>query len=499
MRQDGFLYVIAILASVLLSLWINTHESVINVDAICYILSAEALSHADLSSAMHVCPQAKWPFYSVLIFAISSITKLSYIVSAYLIDAIFSALSVVTFIAIIKRLGGSRRVMWFALATILLSHQFNSVRQYIVRDHGFWAFYLVSIYFLLQYTEKLNWKNALAWSVSLLAATLFRIEGAMFLLMLPFAAFFFPATHVKQRLSRFFTLNALTLCLLVLIPLVSLDKLDRVHEVINQFQHGIALISERYHDTTKALVTHVLPFEAARDVGIVFVLMLSVWYIINVLSNLSWIYSALVLYAWSTRAALLKRSALIVLVAYLIVNLCITTSFFAQHLFFAKRYLIAFSLVFMLWVPFALDRLWLQATAERARAGFAIATTAIFISALGGIFSFGYSKSYIHEAGTWIVQHVPERASIYINDYQLMYYAERYRQDFFNTISRYTHSDTLSQGQWQQYDYIALRIGKHDHEKFLLEAKLTPVKEFANERGDKVVIYHIANKQEIVR
>ena len=89
----------------------------------------------------------------------------------------------------------------------------------------------------------------------------------------------------------------------------------------------------------------------------------------------------------------------------------------------------------MLWVPFALDRLWLQATKERARAGFAIASVAIFLTALGGIFSFGYSKSYIHEAGTWIVQNVPEKASIYINDYQLMYYAERYRQDFFNTIS----------------------------------------------------------------
>ena len=80
--------------------------------------------------------------------------------------------------------------MWFALGVILLSHQFNSVRQYIVRDHGFWAFYLVSLYFLLKYVEDVSWKNALAWSASLLMATLFRIEGAIFLLTLPCCVLF---------------------------------------------------------------------------------------------------------------------------------------------------------------------------------------------------------------------------------------------------------------------------------------------------------------------
>ena len=54
---------------------------------------------------------------------------------------------------------------------------------------------------------------------------------------------------------------------MLLHPQQSLDKLGRVHEVLNQFQHGIALIGERYNDTTKALVLHVLPYEAARDAG----------------------------------------------------------------------------------------------------------------------------------------------------------------------------------------------------------------------------------------
>ena len=495
-------YLIAITMSVLLSAWINTHESVINVDAICYVLSAEALGQFDLSGAMHVCPQAKWPFYSLLIYALSKITTVSYVTSAYLLDGFFSAISVVTFVAIVSVLSQSRRLVWFALLVVLLSHQFNSVREYIVRDHGFWTFYLVSVYFLLQYVDGFKKKYALVWSASLLAATLFRIEGAIFLLVLPFIVWCFPAISLRRRWSHFLMLYAPMLVLaagivawLALHPQQSLEKLGRVHEVINQAQHGIALMAERYHDTKQALLQHVLSSDAARDAGLMLILMVCVWYLINVFGNLSWIYSALVFYAWTTQAAKLKRSHSLVLSAYLIINLCVTFAFFAQHLFLAKRYLIAFSLVLMLWVPFALERLWVQAAHLRAaRIGLATTAIAILITSLGGIFHFGYSKSYIHDAGTWIANNVPENASIYLNDYQLMYYSKHYRQDFFNTATRYTHTDTLSNGQWKQYDYLALRIGKHDYDKnlaVLQELRTSPTKEFTNERGDKIVIYNV--------
>jgi hypothetical protein len=513
-QRESFVYIVAIIASVLLSAWINTHEAVINVDAICYILSAEALSQFDLHGAMHVCPQAKWPFYSVLIYGLAKITTLSYIAAAYLLDAIFSALSVITFIAIVARTRSlctgttnaaprtqktCTSYMWLAMFVILASHQFNSVRQYIVRDHGFWAFYLASIYFLLQYVENASWKRALAWNASLLAATLFRIEGAIFLLVLPFVTFFLPTFSWRQRATRFIQLYAPTLIVcvgialwLLLHPQQTLEKLGRVHEVINQLQNGIALIAERFQDTKQAMSQHVLSYDAARDAGLVLVLTLLIWYVVTVCGNLSWPYTLLVLYAWFTRAASFKRTTLFVLGAYLLINLFITFGFFAQHLFLAKRYLIAFSLVLMVWVPFALDKLWQQTTEKRI--WFSIATAAILLSAAVGIISFGYSKNYLHEAGTWVAKNVPEKAAVYVNDYQLMYYTERYRQDFFPTIERYTRTDTLSQGKWKQYDYLALRIGKHDHERqlaFLQKLSLSPAKEFVNERGDKVVIYKV--------
>ena len=438
-QRESFLYLIAILASVGLSIWINVRESVINVDAICYLLSAEAMSHSSLHDAMHVCPQAKWPFYSLLIYGLTSLSSLSYVASAYILNGIFSAISVVTFIAIIKALSGSRRLMWLGLMVILLSHQFNSVREYIVRDHGFWAFYLISLLCLLHYFHTENrtssWKYAIAWSASLLVATLFRIEGAIFLLILPFLSWCCVHHSFKQRTQRFFQLYApvLFICAgmaswLLLHPQQTIEKLGRVQEVVNQFQHGFAIMLESYQSTKRSVEMHVLSHESARDAGLMMAITFCVWYLVYILGNLSWIYSFLVAYAISTRAAMLKRSAQLVLGGYLFINLLVTAGFFTQHLFLAKRYLIAFSLVLMLWVPFALNQLWQQSQmTSRARALLAVVVVGIFLSSLGGIVEFGYSKAYIRQAGSWVVENVPERASLYINDEQLMYYSQRYQ------------------------------------------------------------------------
>ena len=132
--------------SILLSIWAATTGSVVNTDAICYLQSADTMP-AGLHAAMTVCGQAQWPFYSALIFSVVHLASLSNVAAAYLLNGFFSLISVVTFVGIIHFLNPARRLLWLAAAVILLSHDFNAIRQYIIRDHGFWAFYLVSILF----------------------------------------------------------------------------------------------------------------------------------------------------------------------------------------------------------------------------------------------------------------------------------------------------------------------------------------------------------------
>lgn len=497
-QRERFIYLFAIFASLILSLWIDYRETVINPDAICYLLTAQSVS-TGLQQAMHLCGQAHWPFYPMLIYSLVQVSHVSYLAAAYALNAIFTLFSVILFILIIKELGGSRRVLWFAAFVILLSHEFNSVRQYIVRDHGFWAFYLSSFYFLLRYFRSSTWMNALAWNVSLLTATLFRIEGMIFLLALPLLISFYPCFSFKTRFKNLVALNFVTfiLCLimgvwLALHPQETLAKLGRLNEVIHQFQYGFAMIGERYDAVKTGLIQHVLTADAFNEAGLVTVILLFVWYGINIIENVSWIYALFVVYAWRKRVVSFAFRQTWVIAAYLVVNVLVTAVFFLQNLFLSKRYLIALSLILMIWVPFALEKLWQQATHLRSRLITFLAVFFIFVSALGGIFDFGYSKSYIAQAGNWLAEEVPVNATLYVNDYQLMYYSKHFGLTIFAARENYKNINVIAHGNWKKYDYIALRLSKKeegDIAALLQEIQLIPVKIFSNKRGDKVVIY----------
>ena len=495
------IYFFAVLASALLSLWIGYREEVINTDAICYLLSAQIIGETGIRGAMHLCGQAKWPFYSALIYGFVQISHLPYFIAAYLLNGFFSILSVTMFVLIVKELGGSQRMLWLAALTILLSHEFNSVREYIVRDHGFWAFYLTSFWFLLRYFQKPGMAMALGFSLSLCIATLFRIEGAVFLLLLPFLSFFCSRYAFGARLKSFFVLNLPLIFIGILLagwllthPGQTLDQLGRVPEVYNQFAHALSRIIEYFQSVKTAFAQHVLPSDSAKDAGLVLFVALIAWYVISILSNLSWGYAFLAIYGWFTRSIRFARGGWLVFGGYLVINIMVTLGFFLQHLFLSKRYLIALSLILMLCVPFALDHLIKSRASLRSRLFLLFVALMMAISAVGGIFDFGYSKAYIRQAGDWLAQNVPGEANLYANDRSLMYYSNHYGYSLFEQADRQSDIDSIAHGNWKKYDYVALRLNKKEEGKtaaLLQEIPFSPIHVFNNKRGDRVVIYRI--------
>jgi hypothetical protein len=342
--------------------------------------------------------------------------------------------------------------------------------------------------------------TALSWSVSLLLATLFRIEAAIFLLTLPFVSWLHFSQLFRQRLKSFFTLNLLTLLILVILGIGLLFypqsnmKLGRLLEISNQFQHGINLLIERYHTARMALLQHVLTPDAVNDAGLVLIFVWLAWYLVNLIQTLSGIYSALVVYAWYKKVISLSSQACLVVGAYLSVNVLITLSFLVERSFLSKRYMIALALICMLWVPFALNSLIQRSSNLRYRIILAIVVIFIFISFIGGIIDFGYSKTYIRSAGDWIAKNVPAQAFLYANDYQLMYYSQHFGYALFEKASSYVEVDTIIDDKWKKYDYLALRLNAKADDGFSLFLKklpLLPLETFSNRRGDKVVIYRV--------
>ncbi len=492
------IYIFAALISLFLSYDSSLRGAVINPDGICYLQSAEAIATTNLSTAMHLCGQAQWPFYSILIYNVVALTNISYISAAFVLNGFFSLISVVTFIYLIGLISASRRVLWCAAAVILLSHEFNSVREYVIRDHGFWAFYLVSIVCLIKFFKTLRWRYALLWSLFSLLAMLFRIEGGVFLLFVPLSALLYFSLPLRQRLKAFFQLNFMSILLVALFAIWlgffshQDAQLSRIAEIQFHLIHGLDKLTSSFEQSSTALGQHVLSPYAARDASFVLLLMLGAWYIASVISNVSIVYAALIIFAWIRKAVQFDKPTQWVVWSYVIINVLITMIFLVENMFLAKRYLIALSLILMVWVPFALDNMF----ELRRRFKWLLPSVIVLmlLTALGGIFDFGYSKSYIRYAGEWLAKHVPANAVIYSNDTQVMYYSKHFGNDIFIKGKLYSDMSVLENGKWKQFDYIALHLDSRDKEKnahITNEIALSPTHVYANKRGDQVIIYQV--------
>lgn len=494
-------YVCVVITSIIFSIWSGVSGSVINTDAICYLQSAETVSQG-FSAAMHVCTQAQWPFYSILIAGFVYLAKFSYVAAAYFLDGIFSIISAVMFIKIVLFVSRSvisnstqqLSLLWFAAIVILFSNEFNSVKYYIIRDHGFWAFYLSSLFFLLHFFQNQRWLYSMGWCFSLVIATLFRIEGAVFLITLPFLMFFNVSLPFASRIKSFFKLNALLMLLggflTLWVVIAAPDNLGRLSELPLQFTQGFSRLVFDFKMRANHLSQYVLSQYSARNATWVLLITLIVWYFISVVKNVSLIYSVLAVYAWSKNLLKTSYSTQLVLWGYLIVNLFITALFLAEHMFLSKRYLIALSLVIMVWVPFALQSLYMRW--HQKKWPLMLAFLLIVASALGGVFEFGHSKKYIHDAGSWLSVNTAADSKIFSNDILVMYYSHRFGNQLFVKAKSFKNLDNINNGKWKQYEYIALRINKNDLENdvpVIQEINDQPIQIFANKHGDQVRIY----------
>ena len=492
------IYGVAAMLSLLLSVWLAYQNAVINPDGLCYLRSAANFAIADWNNAVTVCGQTRLPLYPFLISVVSVLTPLSALHAAFFLNAVFSIISVLCFIRITEALGGNKRVLLFAALSILLAYDFNVLRADILRDHGFWAFYLLSILLLLKYMQVRTWAYAWCWSVSLLIASMFRIEAVYFLLGLPFVVILFSGVAARGKtFLQLYSLSLLGLGCLGVACALGLVQWDmpflREHDVYFQLLHGGNLLLTSFHDASLALKTHVLSHLATEDSNILLVLFLAVWYLNCVVTSLTFFVSGLICYAWKKHVLVLVPEKRAVLLAYLSLNVLVTLAFLVENLFISKRYLLALSLTLLLWVPFVLNYLYEKCSAK----WFYILLTLFMLNAVGGIYSFGVSKNYIRLGGNWLAT-LPSDAKIYSNDEMILFYSQHFAADLIAKGQSYQNLNTITAGKWRQFDYVALRNNMSEAAKnaaVIRELHAPMVKRYVNARGDEVLIYQVSQKK----
>ncbi|MDX1901839.1 MAG: phospholipid carrier-dependent glycosyltransferase [Gammaproteobacteria bacterium] len=490
LRRPVALYGVASFFSIVLTLIAVQRTWVINPDGMCYLQMAEAIYHG-LDISKFGCAEAG-PFFSMVMAKIAQFTGAPFLVIGNTLDGFFSLLSVLFFIGIVRQLTSDHRIQWLAVLVILISHEFNAIRSDIIRDHGFWAFYLISMYLFLRYISlEQNRKRiftALSLGASLIIAGLFRVEGFVFLMLVPFTVLVLPESFF-QRITRFIEINLLSIIAGISLFIWLLmhphhHAIARLQQLHDHLIYGFPIFIDAFQSTADRLALQVLSVYSARDAQLILFLMLVSWYVVSVIVNLTLVFSALVMYAWVKKLAQWKKSQHIVIWAYVLINVLITFVVLAENLFLAKRYLLALSLTLTIWVPFALNDVLIRWKNRRGLL-FLLALLLIY-TAMGGICQFGANKKYVRLAGDWAAQHVPNHVKIFSNDYQLMYYSHHTDYDLKSGL------EFIQDGKWRNYDWLMLHVN-HDAADAAIVTQITesPVKTFHNHRNDQILIYHI--------
>lgn len=485
LQKPYIIYIATAIGSLILTGINLAHNQPFNVDGIMYLKAAEEFLRHGFNASFVAY---KWPFYSILIALTAKITTLSLISAAHLLNAFLYVLIATAFIALIKELGGDRKTQWFGVFVILFFPYLAKFGADIMRDHGYFAFSLLAFIGLIKYARTRHWFFALLWGMAILIATLFRIEGAVLLCLLPLALLFIPRMNFWSKVSLWLCSNLVLIVGLFLVFLWSIFQpkslhAGRVPELLFQLQYGFQSV---YHALLAKLAIingQIFSTTAPYRGGAFLFLMggLAAFYFGCLIAALGVLYFFLCFFSIRYKFIPYDSSAKAVWIGGIIVNLIVTMLFLLQDYFLTTRYVGLLGLLLLLAVPF-----WLANFRKNFLIKIFVFLWMLAIAA-GTMVSFGPSKEYVVDAGIWVVSNVPSDSKVYCNDRQMFYYTQH--QGLLD--------DSLTQldkKKLQHFDYAVIKIKRHCQPKecALLDFfKKAPLQEFQNKSGDRILIYKL--------
>ena len=180
---NRIIYGVAVVASVVLSIWCAWAQFVPNPDGALYLKAAELIASGQWSDAVSIYG---WPTYSIAIAGVIKLTGLEPFLAAQFISAVFAAIITVSFIGLADRLSAGDRLVVLCAAIVIIAHpQMLSLRPLIVRDTAYLAFLLLTLYLVACDIARPSLAAKLGIAISILLAGCFRVEGLFLAALVP--------------------------------------------------------------------------------------------------------------------------------------------------------------------------------------------------------------------------------------------------------------------------------------------------------------------------
>jgi len=491
--------IIVLLAMLLAAQMQYIQHGWINPDSVLYFESARLFAGGQWREAIQVW---NWPLYPVLIAAVHKATGLGIHISAQVLNVLFFGITAFSFTQII-RLAGGRQLTMAAGALILFSSQYivGDVLEMLMRDEGFWAFYLSGLVFFIRFYQQLRFRDAVLWQLCAITATLFRIEAITYLVLLPSLFLFSFSFTIKERIRYFFIGHALNIFLALILVVavvlhgdVSIKSFGRLQEVftLNLYDELTRKLLSKAAIMSDEVLGKYLEEFAVQG------LLLTFLYVIFVKSISTAGFANLLMAAFSVknRNALVDSKAYSALSYAALISLTNMALIITKVFVLSSRYVVGLAFVLMIFASFQFASI-LKHHLPVKSSRFKWLAMALVVFMLLGLIKNVLPKSegynYMQDAAAWVKANNTENKPVFSDESRIRYYmGSAFVRSYGENWKMVTNE--MDSSAIQNYEFLLIsHSAKHPEREKVIAGKLPQFKEVKRFDGIKskksIVIY----------
>lgn len=477
----------------------------VNDDSVLYFEVAKLISVGQFSEAVSLY---NWPFYSLLISIIHKSTSLNIQLSAQLLNAGFFTASCYFFGKLIQESGGDKKVILTSSALLFCSiYIVGDVLPMLLRDQGFWLFTLMSYVFFIRYYKQHTFKNALFWQISIILATLFRIEAISLLVGLPLVLLFNTNDVLKNKLKIYIKANSISIFILIAVlilssifKLISIDDLGRIKEVISLVNGNYSTLITQLIHKSDILGNQILG-SYLDDYGL-FVLCIGLISIVvlKIISTTGYVATLIIIVGKLTDKLTMSTEAKKVLIFAMYIHFINMLLIILSVYILSGRYVIGFSLVMIIFSGFYLSQLLTMLSQSKNNKFRFLIYTLLFILAacfIKIIYPKQEGYNYEQDAVAWIKGHNASNLPVFYVSPRARFYANQPYSGRGYDYWEYSNR-ILTNNYYSRYNFLVINIEKEHFENELdLIMKFNGYKKisefFGSKKKKKIIILEKSN------
>jgi hypothetical protein len=461
-----------------------------NNDGMLYIEAAEAYLEGGFKKAMTVF---SWPFLPITISWFHSLTGASLESSGYIINTVLLIIASIAFLRVYEEIDPTNLPLWIPALFILALPVFNDYRGYLIRGHGFWAFTLLALYFFIRYSKNPSHRLAILWQGSIILATLFRIEGIVFIALAPFY-FLINRDTRKGFLAHFVKLNSIvipasiTAAFIILNYIFTIEGLSRDLQLRLSYILPSTLLKRLY--AASAGIEELMPRLSSNEAILVASAGLIVLITFKLAKNINLLLLAVWAYGHNKRWLFLSKESNIVLYFALIsvIYLIVITG---NTLFISSRYTVITVALLSIIPCQYLTYLFHKLRNDKRNIASAILLSLVVLFFLDAIIHTGANQHSIVTASKWVTSNIDRNSNIACTSKRFAFYSKRCThhkrwKDTPEGINKLINNT--------KYDHLLLWVSHKDTttlEYLKSNKQLILLKSFKNKKNDASYVYRI--------